>query len=81
MSKLQSAGIRCEIDDRSEKVGFKIRAAQMEKVPYMILVGDKDIEANTISVRSRKGGDEGATTVEEFLKRITEEVENKVLNY
>ena len=53
----------------------------MEKVPYMILVGDKDIEANTISVRSRKGGDEGATTVEEFLKRITEEVENKVLNY
>ena len=81
MSKLQAAGIRCEIDDRSEKVGFKIRAAQMEKVPYMILVGDKDIEANTISVRSRKGGDEGATTVEEFLKRITEEVENKVLNY
>ncbi|MDD6728081.1 MAG: threonine--tRNA ligase [Eubacteriales bacterium] len=76
---LEAKGIRCEIDDRSEKIGFKIRSAQLEKVPYMILAGDKDIEANTISVRSRKNGDEGATTLDEFLARIIEEVETKAL--
>ncbi|MGN1328113.1 MAG: threonine--tRNA ligase [Eubacterium sp.] len=74
---LETKGIRCEIDDRSEKIGFKIRSAQLEKVPYMILAGDKDIEANTISVRSRKNGDEGASTIEEFVSRITEEIETK----
>ena len=76
---LEAKGIRCEIDDRSEKIGFKIRSAQLEKVPYMILAGDKDIEANTISVRSRKNGDEGAATLDEFLARIIEEVETKSL--
>lgn len=76
---LEAKGIRCEIDDRSEKIGFKIRSAQLEKVPYMLLAGDKDIEANTISVRSRKNGDEGASTLDEFLARITEEVETKSL--
>lgn len=74
---LEEKGIRCEIDDRSEKIGFKIRSAQLEKVPYMLLAGDKDIEANTISVRSRKNGDEGASTLEEFISRITEEIEAK----
>lgn len=74
---LEAKGIRCEIDDRSEKIGFKIRSAQLEKVPYMLLAGDKDIEANTISVRSRKNGDEGASTLEEFITRITEEIESK----
>lgn len=77
MQKLLDAGIRCELDDRSEKIGFKIRCAQMEKIPYMILVGDKDIEANTISVRSRKNGDEGATSIEEFVQRIKEEIDSK----
>lgn len=77
MSKLQAVGVRCELDDRSEKTGFKIRSAQMEKVPYMIIVGDKDIEANTISVRSRKNGDEGATSVDEFLSRIVTEIATK----
>ena len=76
---LEAKGIRCEIDDRSEKIGFKIRAAQLEKVPYMVLAGDKDIEANTISIRSRKNGDEGASTLEEFVNRIVEEVETKAL--
>lgn len=76
---LEAKGIRCEIDDRSEKIGFKIRSAQLEKVPYMILAGDKDIENGTISVRSRKNGDEGASTVDGFLARILEEVENKAL--
>ena len=77
MQKLSDAGVRCEFDDRSEKIGFKIRSAQMEKIPYMILVGDKDIEANTISVRSRKNGDEGATTIDEFVKRVKEEIDTK----
>lgn len=77
MSKLQAVGVRCELDDRSEKIGFKIRSAQLEKIPYMILVGDKDIEAGTISVRSRKNGDEGATTLDEFISRITVEIASK----
>ncbi|MFR5876217.1 MAG: threonine--tRNA ligase [Eubacterium sp.] len=77
MAKLESAGVRCELDGRSEKIGFKIRSAQMEKIPYMILVGDKDIEAGTISVRSRKNGDEGATTVDEFISRMKEEIDSK----
>lgn len=76
---LEAKGIRCEVDDRSEKIGFKIRSAQLEKVPYMLLAGDKDVEANTISVRSRKNGDEGATTLDEFLERITEEIDTKAL--
>ena len=76
---LEAKGIRCEIDDRSEKIGFKIRSAQLEKIPYMLLAGDKDIENGTISVRSRKNGDEGATTTDEFLARILEEIETKAL--
>ncbi|MGN1202043.1 MAG: threonine--tRNA ligase [Eubacterium sp.] len=76
---LEAKGIRCEIDERSEKIGFKIRSAQLEKIPYMLLAGDKDIENGTISVRSRKNGDEGATTTDEFLKRILEEIETKAL--
>lgn len=79
MEKLEAKGIRCELDDRSEKTGFKIRAAQMEKVPYMIIVGDKDVEAGTVSVRSRKNGDEGATTVDEFVARIEKEIAEKLL--
>lgn len=76
---LEAKGIRCEIDDRSEKIGFKIRSAQLEKIPYMLLAGDKDIENATISVRSRKNGDEGATTTDAFLARILEEIETKAL--
>jgi threonyl-tRNA synthetase len=74
---LEAKGVRCELDDRSEKIGFKIRAAQLEKVPYMLLAGDKDIEDNCISVRSRKNGDEGASTLDGFIARIVEEIETK----
>ena len=76
-AKLEAAGIRCEVDDRSEKIGFKIRSAQMEKVPYMLVAGDKDIEAGTVSVRSRKDGDEGASCLEDFIARITQEIATK----
>ena len=64
--KLEAAGIvRIEVDDRSEKIGYKIREAQLEKVPYMLVIGDKDIENNTVSVRSRKDGDIGAMSIED----------------
>ena len=76
-AQLEAAGIRCEVDDRSEKIGFKIRSAQMEKVPYMLVAGDKDVEAGTVSVRSRKDGDEGASSLEDFIARITEEIATK----
>lgn len=75
--KLEEAGIRCELDDRSEKIGFKIRSAQLEKIPYMLVVGDKDIEAGTVAVRSRKNGDEGASAIDEFIERIQKEVAEK----
>ena len=71
--------IRLEVDDRSEKLGYKLREAQLEKVPYMIVVGDKDIENGTVSVRSRKEGDLGAMSIDDFIKKIVEEVETKKL--
>ncbi|MBE6737269.1 MAG: threonine--tRNA ligase [Ruminococcaceae bacterium] len=77
---LEAKGMRVEMDDRSEKVGYKIREAQLEKVPYMIILGDKDIENNTISVRARKAGDLGAMALEEFIARALEEIETKVIN-
>lgn len=77
---LEAKGMRVEVDDRSEKVGYKIREAQLEKVPYMIILGDKDIENNTISVRARKAGDLGAMTMDEFIARAVEEIETKVIN-
>lgn len=76
---LEAKGIRCEVDDRSEKIGFKIRSAQLEKVPYMLLAGDKDIENNTVSLRTRSGGDKGAMTLDEFVEKIVAEVESKSL--
>ena len=78
--KLEESGImRIEIDDRSEKIGYKIREAQLEKVPYMLLVGDKDIENNTVSIRDRRDGDIGSMPIEEFIAKITEEVANKII--
>ena len=70
--------IRVDVDDRNEKIGYKIREAQLMKVPYMLVVGDKEIEENKVSVRSRKDGDIGQMTVEEFKKKILEEIAKKV---
>ncbi|MBR0365201.1 MAG: threonine--tRNA ligase [Clostridia bacterium] len=76
--KLEAAGInRIEIDDRSEKLGFKLREAQLEKVPYMIVIGDKDGEAGAVSVRSRKTGDMGSMPADELVDMIAREVETK----
>ena len=78
--ELEKSGIvRVEIDDRSEKIGYKIREAQLEKVPYMLLVGDKDIENNTVSIRDRRDGDIGSMALADFIAKIVEEVNNKVI--
>lgn len=75
---LKQLGIRAETDTRGEKIGYKIREAQMEKVPYMIIIGDKEKENNLISVRSRKNGDLGTMTMDAFYLMIKEEIDNKV---
>ncbi len=77
---LESNGMRVEIDSRSEKIGYKIREAQLEKVPYMFIIGDKDIEANTVSVRHRKNGDLGAMKLDEFVDKALDEINNKTIN-
>ena len=77
-AKLAEVGIdRVEIDDRSEKLGFKLREAQLEKSPYMVVIGDKDIEENAVSVRSRREGDLGSMSVDEFINKISEDVKTK----
>ena len=75
--KYEEKGIRVEVDDRSEKTGYKIREAQLEKVPYMLIVGEKEVEANTVSIRSREEGDIGTKAVDEFMKDLLDEIENK----
>ncbi|HCI64086.1 MAG TPA: threonine--tRNA ligase [Clostridiales bacterium] len=76
-AKLDEAGIRVEDDLRNEKLGYKIREAQMQKVPYMLVVGDRDMENGTVSVRTRKGEDLGAMTVEAFLDKCLAEIAAK----
>ena len=66
--------IRVEIDSRQEKTGYKIREAQLQKIPYMIIVGDKEVDGGLVGVRSRKDGDIGQMKQEEFLSRIKEEI-------
>ena len=78
--KLADAGIiRVEIDDRAEKIGYKIREAQLEKIPYMLVLGDKDIENNAVSVRSRSEGDLGSTSIDEFIKNLLDEINSKTI--
>ncbi len=81
VSKLKAQRIRVELDDRAEKIGYKIREAQLEKVPYMLVVGQKEEEETVVSVRSRKEGDLGTKTLEAFIEQIQYEVNNRVLNY
>ena len=77
VEKLSAAGIRAEADTRSEKLGYKIREAQMQKIPYMLVVGDRDMENGTVSVRTRKGDDLGAMTPDAFLSKCLMEVATK----
>ena len=76
--ELIKAGIRVEVDNRNEKTGYKIREAELTKIPYMLVVGQKEVEADTVSVRSYKDGDLGAMKVEEFKEKILKEVKEKI---
>ncbi len=75
--KLVAKGIRAEVDDRNEKMGYRIREAQLQKVPYMLVLGDKEKESGGVSVRNRKHGDLGAMSLDEFVAKLLAEVENK----
>ncbi|MBR5011460.1 MAG: threonine--tRNA ligase, partial [Clostridia bacterium] len=78
--KLEAKGIRVEIDDRNEKIGYKIREARLQKVPYMLIIGDNEAESGTLSVRQRgENGDLGSMSVDEYIARITEEIDKKVI--
>lgn len=77
--QMRAAGLRCELDTRNEKMGYKIREAQMMKIPYMLVVGDKEIENNTVAVRSRAGGDLGVMEPDAFLAKAKEEIDTKAL--
>ena len=78
-AELDAAGVRVETDLRNEKIGYKIREAQSKKIPYMLIVGDKEAEAGTVSVRTRAGGDMGAVALEEFNDKLLEEIRTRSL--
>ena len=75
-AKLEAAGIRVETDDRAEKIGFKIREARNERIPYIIVVGEKDVEANMVSLRTR-AGEEGQKSLDEVIERMTKEIKER----
>jgi threonyl-tRNA synthetase len=77
--KLIAAGIRAEVDGRSDKINFKIREAQLQKIPYMLVVGDREAQAGQVAVRNRKQGDQGAVGVDEFLSRLSRLVTTRSL--
>ena len=78
LEKLEEAGIRGEIDTRAEKIGYKIREARLQKIPYMLIVGAKEEEEGKVSVRSRFLGDEGMKDLDEFISSVKEEIKNRV---
>jgi len=78
LKELEEAGIRAEIDERAEKIGYKIREAQMNKIPYMLVVGAKEEEQNLVAVRSRFAGDEGQKGIGDFIAAVKEEIAGKI---
>ena len=76
IKEMSSKGIRVELDDREEKMGYKIREAQLQKVPYMLIIGDKEVEENKVSMRSRDKGDLGSIEKEKFIEKVEEEIKN-----
>ena len=78
-AKLKEAKIRCSVDERSEKIGYKIRDARLNKIPYMLVVGAKEQEEGVVSVRSRFLGDEGQRSLDTFIAEITEEIKNRTI--
>jgi threonyl-tRNA synthetase len=80
LTKLKAAGLRADLDDRQEKIGFKIREAQLQKVPYMLVVGDREGADGTVSVRTRKGGDQGSQALALFIDRALAEVRDRAID-
>ncbi|MBQ2881603.1 MAG: threonine--tRNA ligase, partial [Clostridia bacterium] len=78
--KLTELGIRVENDDRSEKIGYKIREAQLNKIPFMLVIGDKEVEENAVAVRSRKDGDKGSMSISDFITMIQGRIESKIID-
>ena len=76
-NRLIALGVRCEVDKRNETIGYKLRNAQLEKLPYMIVVGAKEVESNTVAVRSRKEGEKGAMSVDQFISELLLEIAEK----
>ena len=74
---LDAAGVRAECDERNEKIGKKIREATLEKVPYMLVLGDRDMENGTVSVRTRSGEEKGAIALDDFIQQIGEEIRTR----
>ena len=77
LEKVQKTGIRVAYDSRNEKIGYKIREAQMEKIPYMLVVGDKEKEENKVTVRSRSKADLGTISIDEFIEKVLGEIKDK----
>ena len=77
--KCENLGLRVSVDNRNEKIGYKIRSAQLEKIPYMLVIGDKELADGTVAVRSRKAGDIGVMSVDEFIAMAKEQVDTKNL--
>jgi threonyl-tRNA synthetase len=77
LTRLESAGLRAELDERQEKIGFKIREAQLQKIPYMLVIGDREAAEGTVAVRTRAGGDQGAQPVEAFVSAALAEVRDR----
>ncbi len=78
--KLTELGIRVENDDRSEKIGYKIREAQLDKIPFMLVIGDKEVENGEVAVRSRKDGDKGTMKLSDFITMIQGRIESKIID-
>ena len=78
-AQLSGAGVRVDTDLRNEKIGYKIREAQMQKLPYMLVVGDKEAEAGTVSVRTRGGVDLGAMPLADFTAKLKDEIDTRAM--
>ncbi len=77
-AKLEAEGMRVEVDPRNEKIGYKIREAQLQKVPYMIVLGDKEVEDKVVALRDRKGGNHGVMSVEDMIAKFRKEIDEKL---
>src|SRR2546426_7305431 len=75
--QLRAAGLRADLDERQEKIGYKIREAQLQKVPYMLVVGDRESAEGTVSVRTRAGGDQGPGSIGDFVAKAKDEIARK----